>query len=203
MLRLAAGLHKPFPPRRGQLWIPTSSRRAALAGLSLYPACRHSAVLVQRTAWELVKLFGPAALPGRSEQWSPMSASEWQPLVERWREVIGPFDEVAGYARTDASRGGLAVLLLLRGEPLAFVKLRHRDDGRLRLEARATELAFRAAPRAFRVPEPLDSALVGDWSFFAVGPLPPEIHAVPSSLDLVAVAAGIRAAFSLLQLANP
>ena len=44
-----------------------------------------------------------------------MSETEWLELSDAWRRELGAFDDVAGYSRLQASRTGLALLLLRRG----------------------------------------------------------------------------------------
>ena len=191
-----ATLYKSFPPGRGQLRIPLSSRNAALAGLSLYATCRPSAVLAQRAAWMCVSLLGARALTGPSMSWVPGETDEWEELARVLVTAVGAFDEVAGYERTDASRGGLALLLLRRGRPFAFVKLRRESGESLDLEARATEAAWQSRPRAFRVPQPLAHGQEGGWTYFAVSALPPRLHRVPNDPPLYEVVGDVVAALA-------
>ncbi|HET9011444.1 MAG TPA: phosphotransferase, partial [Gemmatimonadaceae bacterium] len=186
--------YKAFPPSWGPLRIPLSSRRAALAGLSLYSACRPRALLAQRTAWVSVALLGPRALTGRSAPWDPIPPAEWQALEEAWRAEFGAFDEIAGYQRTDPTRGGVAMLLLNAGRAVAFVKARRGDDASLAREVWATQAAWRAPLRSFRVAEPLGSGEVAGWTFAAFAPLParphqppahPPLHSIVAELDQV------------------
>src|SRR4051812_25209257 len=93
--------YKDFPPGWNHIKVPMSSRRAALAGLSLYAACRPTALWSQRVAWVCIKIFGPRALPGRSVNWGALARPEWMELSEVWRRELGRFDEVAGFARVD------------------------------------------------------------------------------------------------------
>jgi hypothetical protein len=131
-----------------------------------------------------VSLLGPRALIGRSAPWQPMSRDAWETLAFRWRTTLGAFDEVAGYQRTDASRGGVALLLLDQDRPVAFVKLQPGQSPAIEAEARATDLAWRGAPATFRVPGLLDAGDVGGWSFCAVEALPPRIHRMPADPPL-------------------
>jgi Phosphotransferase enzyme family len=179
--------YKDFPPGWGHIKVPVSSRRAALAGLGLYSPCRRKALWAQWTAKACVALFGPAVLPGRSFPWVPVSSSEWLELSNAWRRDLGAFDEMAGYSRLQASRTGLAVLLLRRGSPIAFVKLRHGDCGSLSNERRALDAVWRYRPRAFRVPEPLQSGSAAGWHYLVCAPLPPGLHRPPRRPPLAAI----------------
>ena len=74
------------PAGWGHIRVPTSSRQAALAGLSLYTPWRRQGVGAQRVAWWLVWLLGPRALPGRRTFWvSPLGEGLWSELLARWR----------------------------------------------------------------------------------------------------------------------
>jgi Phosphotransferase enzyme family len=180
-------MYKGFPASSGPIRVPLSSRRAALAGLALYSACRGPAVLAQRAAWAWVTLLGPHALIGRSVPWQPIDGDAWQALADHWRATIGRFDEVAGYVRSDQSRGGFAVLLLDRGHPVAFVKAHPGPSSSIQDEERAMRLAWLAAPTAFRVPAVMDGGRVGEWSYYAVQPLPTALHRAPVRPPLTAI----------------
>jgi hypothetical protein len=180
-------LYKSFPTRSGPIRVPVSSRRSALAALALYSACRGRAVLAQRAAWAWVALLGPRALFGRSAPWQPIGGDAWPALADHWRSTIGRFDEVAGYVRSDPSRGGFAVLLLERGRPLAFVKAQPAPSTCIEDEARAMRLASLGAPTAFRVPAVIDAGRIGSWSYYAVEPLPAVLHRVPVRPPLGAI----------------
>jgi hypothetical protein len=180
--------HKSFPPGRGQLRIPLSSRGAALAGLSLYATCRRTATLAQRATWMCVSLLGPRAIVGKSRAWQPLAGDAWEAISQIFRRDIGAFDEIAGYARTDASRGGLSLLLLQQGSPVAFVKMREGVSESLDRERLASELAYRNGPLTFRVPQPIASGYAGGWSYFAVSALPARLHSTPTAPPIEAIA---------------
>jgi phosphotransferase family enzyme len=190
--------YKDFPPGWGHVKIPMSSRGAALAGLGLYTACRTRALWAQRATRAMVAMLGPRALWGRSFTWNPMSETEWETLASVWRHELGPFDDVAGYSRLQASRGGVALLLLRRGSPIAFVKLRQGDDGHLSNEQRALMAVWSYGPRAFLVPEPLDSGSLDDWHYLALAPLPPELHRPARNPPLAAILEDVAAALAAL-----
>jgi len=173
-----------------------SSRGAALAGLGLYSPCRARGVWAQRAARAWVAILGPRALPGRSFPWVPVSEGEWQELSETWRRELGEFDDVAGYSRTQTSRGGVGLLLLRNGSAIAFVKLRQGDHGRLANERCSLEAAWRHQPRAFGVPEPLRFGSVGDWQYLAAAPLPPGLHRPARHPPLRAIVEEIEAALA-------
>jgi hypothetical protein len=188
-------LYKNFPPGWQHLKIPTSSRQAARAALSMYAASRTRAVWGQRIAWAGVALFGPRFLPGRARPWTPIDEGVWEELSRRWRSELGPFDAVAGYQRTLSSRRGFAVLLLRRGTPLAFVKLRPVCDAEIAssLEEHALRLIGTSAPRSFCALRLLSAGVVDSWRYFCTAPLPPGLHRVPSSPPLSVITAEIAA----------
>ncbi len=186
--------YKDFPPGWGHIKVPMSSRRAALAGLGLYIPSRPWAVWAQRAARASVAMFGARALPGKSFPWAPMSESVWLELSDTWRRELGEFDEVAGYSRTQASRGGVGLLLLRNGSAIAFVKLRQEDHGQLANERCSLDAVWRHRPRAFGVPEPLRFGSMGDWQYLAAAPLPPGLHRPPHHPPLRAILQEIEAA---------
>ena len=193
-----ARMYKAFPPGRGQLRIPLSSRGAALAGLSLYATCRPTATFAHRAAWMCVTLLGPRAIVGRTGAWQPLDDDAWTSLTETWRREIGAFDDVAGYSRTNASRGGLSLLLLRGEEPLAFVKLRDGDPDSLERERAAADAAWRFGPRSFIVPEPVAAGRVAGWSYFAVRALPARLHRTPVAPPVDTIAGEIGCALGAL-----
>lgn len=189
---------KEFPPGSGHVRVPMSSRDGALAGLALYAACRPWALRAQRVAWLAVRLFGARAIPGRAVHWTPVLEETWKELSTRWHDEVGAFDEVAGFERQQRTRAGCAVLLLRRGEPLAFVKLR---DGGARVHA-VEEQALRAvaafAPRSFAVPQPLASGQVRGVHYLAIQPLAAGLHRPPANPPIRRVCDEVGAALSSL-----
>ena len=155
-----------------------SSRRAALAGLATYSACTTRALVAQRAAWMAILLFGPRMLPGRSFGWRPgkMDDEVWADLAADWRRDLGDFDAIAGYERLQQTRAGLALLLLRRGEPVAFIKMRDDGPAMLRHEALAMRTVWQAQPRMFRVTEPIAEGERHGWHYAAAQPLPPTLH---------------------------
>jgi phosphotransferase family enzyme len=191
--------YKDFPPGWGHLRIPTSSRTAALAALSLYAPCRPRAFLLQRAAWTITKLIGPRALPGRAARWVPgVPPDVWSAVTERVCQAVGSFDSVAGYDRLQGSRSGFALLLLREAVPVAFVKVRAGDSAAIENECKATELVWRHGPRSFRVPRPLTSASFGNWHFLAVEALVPRLHRPARAPSLDAIVGEVQTALSTL-----
>jgi thymidylate kinase len=186
-----------FPPGQRFFRVPTSSRHAALAGLSLYPSCRPRALWGQRAAWMAVTLCGPRVLFGRSAPWRPsIDPGVWAELCAMWCARLGPFDSMAVYERRQASRPGLALLLLHRGIPVAFVKMRASGTESLCEEAGAHTAAWKARPRSFFVPEPLLSGTIGGWDYFAIAPLPPRIHYPPDDPPVDAILSEVEGALA-------
>jgi len=132
--------HHRFPPRTGNLWIPTNSAESARAGLSLYSACFTRARLAHRGAWSLIGLTGSTRVLGPRSSWSPpMEAGHWEHLLGVWMDEVGSFDSFAVHERRQPSRQGLGFLLLSRDEPVAFVKARP-ADGRAVMEVERAAL---------------------------------------------------------------
>lgn len=181
--------YRSFPPNTGRLLVPVTSRRAARASMALYPACRRKALVAQRMALVAVRLFGPRGLPGADTEWEPPMAGEvWDELLDRWRSEIGSFDAHAVHRRSLPDEFGFGLLLLDRGRPRAFVKLRPHDAD-LRVEREALGRVAAYAPRHFFAPRIVADGSAGRWSFLATEPLSPRIHRPPGRrVDLEAVA---------------
>jgi hypothetical protein len=189
--------YKRFPPGRGAVMLPLSSRSGALAALAMYSAVRPRAVLAQRVARLAVALFGARILPGRPAAWRrPIADEIWRELLRRWRDELGDFDSMAVYERQHENRPGAALLLLRKGTPTAFVKVRSTDVESLVNEARALEAVWRARPRSFSVARPLASGKQDGWYYLAMAPLPPFLHSIPSSPPLESVMNELRAALA-------
>ncbi len=182
--------HRLFPPGSGHVVVPTSSRAAAKAGLSLYTPSRTRGAIVRRLAWFAVGVVAPWAVPGVSVDWSPPMESEtWEVLSERWMSNVGPFEQVAVHQRRQASRVGFAVLLLRAGNPVAFAKLRAADG--FGSEVRALQLFESNPQNVFQVPRVLDAGTAGRWSFVLTTALKPSLHRVPRDPQLPTVTATI------------
>lgn len=181
---------KSIPPRKGHVDIPMSSRRAAQAGLALYTACQPHALWAQRATWHVIALLGPRALPGRAYTWDPLTGGEhWDRLTEIWRREIGAFDSYALHRRRPLVRSGFGALLLRRGEPLAFVKLRKDYPAPLEHERVALEALARRPPHSFEAPRPLAWGESDGWSFLALSAMPRRVHTVvkdPPFRDILA-----------------
>lgn len=191
--------YKDFPPGWGHLLVPTSSRAAALAGLALYAPCRRRAVAAHRLVRTAVRVLGPAVLPGEAGLWdSGIPHDVWPDLAVEWTRSLGAFDEVAGYRRS-ADRAGLSVLLLRRGTPLAFLKIRERDPSALDSERRALERVNAASLREVTAPRPLAAACVKGWHYLAMTPLPPVLHRPPSGAPLEHITSELGAALAGLE----
>lgn len=166
-----------FPPRRGKVLVPVASRRAALAGLSLYTPCTRKGMLVQRLAWEAVSVLGPAVLPGRTAEWEPPTEPEvWENLAKHWRKVAGSFDQMAIYYPAQVDRPRAAFTLLADGRPRAFVKLRRGEGEVVANEATALDQMWNFSPCAFRVPRLAAYGNVGEWYFLVMETLAIDRH---------------------------
>lgn len=158
---------KNFPPGRQGVLLPIDDRKAAALGICMYTASRPRVLAAQRAAHALVSKVGARALPGRAQEWRPpCSPDEWEELVRQWRDALGGFDRFAAYQRRQTDRGGLTLLLVTRGEPLAVVKLRSEEESLTREQTMLKRLA-EAGPTTFRTPSARGSgAVAGDlhWS---------------------------------------
>ena len=190
---------KRFPPWWSHLLIPKTSRRSAQAGIALYAPCTARAVFVQQVAWLAVQHFGTFALPGRARTWvPPMDQATWRKIASALEGHFGAFHELAIYQQTQPERAGVALLVLRRGQPLCFVKLRPVSNERLADEERALRAVWAFGPRTFAVPEPLVSETVDGWRFLALSALPSELHRVPIDPPLKAICAEIGDALACL-----
>ena len=197
-LAIADARFKQFPPGWSHLYLPTSSRRAAQAGLALYAPCTRRGAWAQRAAWVVAALLGPSLLPGRGIAWEPPTGAEtWRELMRRWRDALGPFDAVAVCMRTQSTRQAAFSLLLVRDEvPTAFVKVRRDGDGKLTNEARALAAVSGFQPRTFDVPRPLLEGTEAGWRFLAARALPARLHRPPTDPPLREIVGEIEAALA-------
>jgi hypothetical protein len=168
-----SGDYARFPPG-GYVWVPGDDRRGAAAGLALYAPCRPRAVAAQQAAWLAVRLAGPRVLPGPRAVPDGLGPDELAPLRAAWAAVTGPADTVALYLQPQRSRGGFAALLLDRGEPRAFVKVRRNPDGVAREERVLRAVAGKL--RTVAAPEVLGAGTTGDWHWLATSTLPAGPH---------------------------
>ena len=191
----APDTYKIFPPGWNHLYIPTSSRRAALTGLTLYASCKPRAIAAQCLAWTLVAAFGPRILPGRNQAWlPPMPPELWAQLLARWRGDFGVFHSVAIYQRMQAQRTGLALLLIGARGPVAFLKVQHGERPGLATEALALRKLEAFHPRSFQAPTFLGRDVLDTWSYLAMTPLPPRLHRPPRDPPLREITEEISAA---------
>lgn len=185
--------HKRFPPGRGHVLLPTSSRRAARAGLSLYAACKPRVLRAQQVADALVATVGPRWLPGQAAPLQlPVDGEVHDALLEELERDLGAFDELAVYQRSQTTRGGFALLPLRHGRPIAFVKVRTRRAGRSFDTEVDAMRAVRASAVAFAVPTVLATGRVAHLDWMASTSLPGRVHRPPKSVDIDAVTKDIQ-----------
>lgn len=192
--------YKEFPPRWRNQSIPTSSKAAALAGLSTYAATRPLGLLVQRTYWAAVTAFGPSILPSMSHPLEmPMTIDVQQHLFQELRKKVGKFDELSVHRQRGEGRKGFALLLIHQGSPQAFVKMRPASDsGSLRTEDEALSLVSKFKPTSFSAPATLVRGEQLGWCYLAMQPHTARIHTRPKKPPLDAITEEIRAALSSL-----
>lgn len=188
-------VYRSFPPWRGHIRLPLSSREAALAGIALLPACRAPVVWLQRAAWWGVRIFGPWVLPGRRSVWkAPMDAAAWSGMCRAWREALGDFDTMAVLERRQRARPGLSVLLVREGKGIALVRMGRGVGGALSAEVEVLEAVRRFGPTTFTAPEPLGTGAVDGWGWIASSVLGSGLHRAPEDPPISAVTAEIRRA---------
>ena len=179
--------HARYPPPRGNLLVPLSSRSAAKAGISMWSACRPMARLVRSVTYHSVRLLGtfPLRLLPTIEWQAPVEPSLWNELSRLWAGWFGRFDEVALYRPPQERRAGFAALLLAEGNQLGFVKWR--ADWDFEPEARSIEVVSRA--QSFKAPSLAGVSTVPAWSTIGLAPVASGLHSARlrgSPVDLAA-----------------
>src|SRR5262245_13704081 len=188
-----------FPPVWGHLEIPTSTRQAALAGLSLYAPCKRWTIIAHRFTWVMISALGPSVLPGKRDDWTPpMEDETWRGLLRQWEERLGRSEGFAVHHRRPAGREGFNLLVLRDDEPRAFLKLRCGVDTRLRNEYQALDRVRAFGPKSFRAPECLALGEHDGWHYLALTPLPAKPHRPPRHPQLQRVVEEIEAALRSL-----
>lgn len=191
--------YKEFPPGWGHVRIPTSSRAAALSGLSMYAPCRPRAVWALRSARAAVRVLGPLGLPGRRSTWQPPLRPElWAALLELWRREVAEFDTLAVYERVQAHRPGLALMLLRAGKPIGFVRLRRDDPSPLSAERLVLDLLAKSGPSSFQIPRCLSHGEHAGWHYSLVTPVLFGAHRVPANAPVRLIAREIEAGLAEL-----
>jgi hypothetical protein len=177
-------------PRVGtrNVLIPTGSRRGALAGIALITRSKPAALAAQWGLYAAVAVLGPRIVPGDRVRWVPPGGSaRWRALAAR----VGPFDDLALYERPQASRTGLAAVLLRAGRPVGFLKLRE-DPAELDREHLAMVALTRARPETFRLPRVLDRGETADWHWLVMEAMPPRPAAPARRVPLSRMVADIQ-----------
>ncbi|RFS84682.1 hypothetical protein D0T12_14165 [Actinomadura spongiicola] len=159
----------------GNVLIPARSRRGALAGVSLFTRSKPAALAAQWALYGAVAVCGPRIVPGPRVRWEPPGGAErWRALAEHVGSCggVGPFDGLALYERPQASRTGLAAVLLRGGRPVGFLKLRD-DPGELDREERALSAFPDGRADGFRVPRVLGRGDTAGWHWMVIEAMPP------------------------------
>lgn len=177
--------HIAFPPPSGPLLVPTSSRKALRAGVSLWSASRLRARFVQRAVWLVGGVAGPGLLPGRRHHGVTVLPESVQAEHDAvWRTWFGDYDEQAVYRPSQAERPGAAVLLLREGTPRGFVKLR--PDWDASVEHQATSQLREA--ETFTAPTVVGLHTSSGWTSLGFTALPGRIHSPRVSAPIRAIA---------------
>lgn len=187
----AAAQFAAFPPRRRNIRVPASDRRASLAGMALYAPCRPWMLAAHHVGWALVAVLGARVLGRTTTGWrAPTGAAVWEALRDQWADALGQADGMAVYERPQASRSGFGVLLLRASRPVAFIKVREADPGLAQAACVLAALEDSPSPY-FHAPAPLGSGAVGRWGWLAVSPMPSQPHRPARSAPVAAIAGDI------------
>jgi hypothetical protein len=131
--------------------------------------------MLQTVAHAMVRVIGPGVLKGQI--WTPPFDREvWDSLNAAWRDSVGPFDELAVYERPQASRSGLAALLLRGGRPVGFVKARAGAPAQLELERVVLDALAASRDEVVRTVSPLAAGLTHDVPWLLTEALPTGVH---------------------------
>jgi hypothetical protein len=168
--------------------VPAGSRRGALAGISLITRSKPAALAAQWGLYCATAVLGTRFVPGERVSWEPPGGpARWGALAAR----LGPFDDLALYERPQASRTGLAALLLREGQPVGFLKLRE-EPAELDREHRALVALAGARPETFRVPRVLDRGDTGGWHWMLIEAMPPRPAAPARRIALPGMLADVQ-----------
>ncbi len=185
-----------FPPGKGNVLVPRAGRDQALAGLSMYTACRPGPLMAQRSIWHLVRLLGPRLLPGGTVDWQPPAG--WSELRDVLHAELGDMTFLAIYAPPQPHRSGLAMLVEGAGGERVFLKA-HRGAGRnLAREAEALRLLDAHEPTSFLFPRLLSEGQAGRWHYVVTAPLPLALHRPMRQPRIETIVAEVQEALSLL-----
>ncbi|MFC4911008.1 phosphotransferase [Actinomadura gamaensis] len=180
-------------PGAGNVLVPVSSRRAALAGVALLTKSKPVAVAAQWAMYGAVAVAGPRVLPGARTSWdAPDDPALWKDVAGS----VGEFDGVAVYERPQASRrGGVAAVLLRAGRPVGFLKVRT-EPGELDREERALRAFADGCSPAFRVPIVLGRGEAADGHWMVIEAMPPRPARPVRRPDLAGVVEAVREALA-------
>ncbi|WP_147341170.1 phosphotransferase [Actinomadura logoneensis] len=179
-------------PGAGNVLIPTSSRRAALAGVSLLTKSKPAAVAAQWALYGAVAVAGPRLLPGPRTVWeAPGGPALWRDVADG----VGGFDGVAVYRRPQASRAGVAAVLLRGGRPVGFLKVRP-DADELDREERALRAFANGCSPAFRVPVVLGRGAAAGGHWMVIEAMPPRPARPARRPDLAGVVEAVQEALA-------
>jgi Phosphotransferase enzyme family len=171
-----------LPPGTGHVLVPTSSRRAAAAGIALLTFCHKGPLAGQWALYTAVRLCGGKLIPGPRVSWALPDS-----LINA-AAMFGNIDAVAVYERPQASRSGFSAVLMGAGRAVAFVKARPESAG-LDRERRVLQAFPNGDGGHFRVPLVLSNG--SDWLLLEALPIQPTrpwrrppIKAIEEEIDL-------------------
>ena len=148
-----------YPPTLGHVLLPAAPRSAALAGSTLYAAVRTRGLLAQRLGRGMLRAFGTSWLPTADPADVPLLPAHREALVVLLADHGLRPESIALYTRTQAARGGYAVLVISDTRPVGFVRVGTPSE--LELECRALELLDIIRPKTFRHPRLLGRTSLG------------------------------------------
>ena len=176
-----------WPPGRGTVSVPRGSRREAAAGLVLAGPSKRGPRLGTMVAWLAARTIGPIVL----HPWSRAADEEEAlALLDDLRAQIGPFDAVATYRPRQVERRHRALLLVRRGRPTAFVKVRE-ENAAIAAEQKALQIVGGRRIAGVQVPSLLGCGTAGGSWWLATTPLAPRPHRPIVDRDVTTLAAAV------------
>lgn len=176
--------HLVIPPGANLLRVPVSNRSAFVSGLSMWSATRRPARFVQQAYRLMAVSVGPRLIPGRRQRWDvPLNPEVRLDHQERWRTWFGEWDSVAAYVPAQPDRSGVCLLLIRRGRPRGFVKVRPVWDpsGEISVISRV------AGAATYWTPSVVGFHTIDDWTSLGMEPMSGKIHSPRLRSPLLAI----------------
>ncbi len=162
----------------GRLVIPIDMGRSSRHGLALWSATSRRATTARRVADLSLSSLGPRLTPGRrvTVRWPEiLGEAEWREIGQHIASFLASFEHVVSYQPPQETRAGMALLLVGSGKPLAFVKIRQREDPNLVRETDVLEV-LAGGTRDVWTPRVLGTGTTRTWRYVVTDPLPSARH---------------------------